>query len=309
MKKCLITGGAGTIGIPLIEKLLEVGKYEITVIDLKSPKATRRLQPFKDRINIIYGDIACEELMLSLIKEHDVIFHLAGVLPPNALISESLIKEVDYKGTAKLVDLIKRDNAKCYFVYPSVTTLYHKVKEVNVSSNLKVDSNDYYSKYKLEAEKYIENNLKNYTIYRLPMVIDKNSFEHVMYNINENQKIELVSNTLVAKAFVKSLTHKKVLNKKKYILSGGKNFLVNSDEFLRNILESYGISGRYFLMHYLLPQNYYSHIYKTTLNDILDYQDEKIEDIFAGYKSLKKSRRCIQRLLAYNKIKKLKERR
>jgi nucleoside-diphosphate-sugar epimerase len=36
MKKVLVTGAAGTIGINVIKYLLSEGKYEITAVDLKN---------------------------------------------------------------------------------------------------------------------------------------------------------------------------------------------------------------------------------------------------------------------------------
>ena len=38
MKKILIIGSSGTIGLSLLKYLLSEGKYEITVMDLKNAK-------------------------------------------------------------------------------------------------------------------------------------------------------------------------------------------------------------------------------------------------------------------------------
>ena len=57
MKKVLVTGAGGTIGLQVIRFLLSEGKYEITALELKSFNVYKRLKPFRKRINIVYGDV------------------------------------------------------------------------------------------------------------------------------------------------------------------------------------------------------------------------------------------------------------
>ena len=57
LKKVLVTGAAGCVGVEVIKYLLSEGKYEITALDLKNRRTYLRLKKYKRRINIIYGDI------------------------------------------------------------------------------------------------------------------------------------------------------------------------------------------------------------------------------------------------------------
>ena len=57
MKKVLVTGAAGTIGLQVIKFLLSEGKYEIAALDLKNNKTVQVLKKYKKRINVIYGDV------------------------------------------------------------------------------------------------------------------------------------------------------------------------------------------------------------------------------------------------------------
>ena len=88
MKKVLVTGAAGMIGLNLIKYLLSEGKYEITALDLKNKNVYKRLRRYRKRINIIYGDILDRSLVESLIKNHDVVIHLVTVNPPLAEIKK-----------------------------------------------------------------------------------------------------------------------------------------------------------------------------------------------------------------------------
>ena len=102
MKKVLVTGAAGTIGLQVVRFLLSEGKYEITALDLKSKYNYKRLKRFRKRINLVYGDVNDDGLIDALIKTHDVVIHLAGVLPPLAKDNKSLaIKSLLPSGNGK----------------------------------------------------------------------------------------------------------------------------------------------------------------------------------------------------------------
>lgn len=305
MKKCLITGGAGLIGVALIDQLLNKN-YEITVMDLKSISATKRLEKYKDKINIVYADINDKTIIKALVKDHDIIFHLAGILPYTTDVNANLAHIVDYEGSKNIIDSIKELNPKAYLIFPSTTTIYGNNKIVNEESDINIYNNDFYSQNKYKIEKYIESNLENYIIYRIPLVIYKEGFNHIMYNIPKNYNLEVITDKLVAKAFEKTLKNLRKLNKKIFILSGGKKYRTNTNKLLINVLKINGVGFRYFIMKMFLPQNFYTHYYDTTkLNDILDYQTGSINDVYKEYEKLKKFKRCLNRLLAYNIIRKL----
>ena len=104
MKKILVTGAAGTVGLQVIRFLLSEGKYEITALELRNRASYKRLKSFRKRINIVYGDVNDKSIVDALIKDHDVVIHLAGVLPPLANVRDDLCKEIDFNGTKTIVD-------------------------------------------------------------------------------------------------------------------------------------------------------------------------------------------------------------
>ena len=90
MKKVLVTGAAGSIGLKVLKYLLSEGKYEITALDLRNKNNFKKLKKYRRRINIIYGDINDNILIDALVKDQDYIIHLAGVMPPIADIKKGL---------------------------------------------------------------------------------------------------------------------------------------------------------------------------------------------------------------------------
>ncbi|WP_295163622.1 NAD-dependent epimerase/dehydratase family protein, partial [uncultured Brachyspira sp.] len=67
MKRVLVTGAAGVIGIQTIKYLLSEGKYEITALDLRNKSNYKKLKKYRRRINIIYGDINDKILIEALV--------------------------------------------------------------------------------------------------------------------------------------------------------------------------------------------------------------------------------------------------
>ena len=307
MKRCLITGAGGAVGQKLIASLLESGDCEITAVDLKNAIIQKRLAIYKDKINIVYGDVCDHIFMRSLIKEQDIIFHLAGILPPMSEIHDGLINKVDYIATKYIIDMIKEYNPKAHLIFPSTTAIYGDTDIVSLKSDLNIYKQDFYSQNKYKIEKYIEKELKNYTIYRIPLILDLDDLKNFIYNIPSGRNCEVVSNDLVASAMSKSINEKKKLNRKIFILSGGDNFRTTTDELIVNVLKIHGLSIRYLFMKYSVYQNFYTHYYKDSnkLNDILKFQEGSIEEVYKHYKDLKKFKRCLNRLCAYWFIKKL----
>ena len=304
MKKVLVTGAAGIIGINVVKYLLSEGKYEITLLDLKNKRSFKRLKRYSKRVNIVYGDVNNEVLVDALVKDHDVVIHLAGALPPLANLKKDLCRIVDYEGTKNFVNAIRMYNRKCLFIYVSSTTVYGKIKDndnITVSSKVNIHEGDWYSKYKYDAERLIKGEIRNYVIYRVPSVVANISDDSPIYNVPLKSKIELVSAKDVAYALVNTIDNYTKLDNKIYNLSGGKNYQIEYKKHLINLLKSYGISMRFIVSRLLIDKNFYSGWYADSdkINDVLNYQTEGLDVYYRRLaRKYRGNKRIIQRLLA-----------
>jgi nucleoside-diphosphate-sugar epimerase len=304
MKKVLVTGAGGTVGLQTIRFLLSEGKYEITALELKDKHVYKRLKRFRKRINIVYGDVNDGALIDALIKEHDIVIHLAGVLPHLANIREELCKEIDYKGTMQIVDAIKDYNPSCFLLYASSTSVYglqEDPEKITVKSKCNVDGLDYYSKYKLFSEDYIKDNIKNYSILRLSYILGDPGPESLIYNVVPNSKVEFLSAQDAGYVFATAIDHLKSLNKKTFNVSGGEEYRDSYRNFLDNILRNYGLSIRFLSTWLLAEKNYYEGYYADgeDLEKILKFRSKNIGTYYNGLKKYKKKpRRWFPRLFA-----------
>jgi GDP-L-fucose synthase len=75
-KKVLVAGGTGTIGIPLVKKLLEAGAY-LTVVSMDSPEYAEQL--FGNKVNFRRSDLTRLENCLSVTAGQEYVFNLVGI--------------------------------------------------------------------------------------------------------------------------------------------------------------------------------------------------------------------------------------
>jgi nucleoside-diphosphate-sugar epimerase len=282
MKKVLVTGAGGTIGLQVVRFLLSEGKYEITALDLKNKQVYKRLKAFRKRINIVYGDITDEAIIDALVKDHDVVIHLAGVLPPLANVRDDLCKEIDFNGTKTIVDSIKDYNPECYLLYASSTSVYgvqKDYKNISIKSDNDIDEYDYYSKYKLKCEKYIKSNIKNFTIMRLAYILGDPGREDLIYNVPLNCDMEVLSSEDAGYAFVSAIDYKNKLNKKTFNVSGGEKFRAYYKDYLVHIFSNYGLSLKFIASWLLAEKNYCGGYYTDgdDLEDILHFRSKNLD--------------------------------
>lgn len=298
MKKVLVTGAAGNIGKLVIKYLLSEGKYEITALDLKCKKTYKVLKKYSRRINIVYGDATDPILIDALVKDHDYIIHLATIKPNISILNEKVSKKIDYKASENIIRAITFYNPKCFLIFPSTTNVYgNKIKPINASE--KLQSNNYYTKTKIEIEKLIKDKINNYVIYRIPTVLTNLSCDDFIYNTPLNDETEFISVNDCAYALVKTIDNKSNVNKKVFNLTGGNTCIATYGYVLKNILKIHGLSFKFIWSLLFLEKNFYGNTFSDSnkLDNILHFQSESIESYLMQLKRNSK-KRLINRFFA-----------
>ncbi len=299
MKKVLVTGASGNIGYYVIKYLLMEGKYEITALDLSNKKTIKKLKKYRNRINVVEGDILDPVLMSSLVKDHDYIIHLAGLMPPLGDLNESLGSIIEIEGTENIIKAINKYNPECFLMYASTTSLYDFSLGASTKEKIKENVLTSYSLNKLKTENLIKKKLKNYTIFRLPLVLSDLKGEPFIYNIKKNLVVEVTTNVDAAYAFVKAINYKSELNTKIFNVGMGEDGRVIFGDILNNILKYYGLSMTYILKRVFLAKNYNSPILTDSdiLENIIHYRTDSLNSYYKRIKN-KGRDRVVQKLLA-----------
>lgn len=280
MINVLITGASGTIGNLLTKYLLSEGKYNLTVLDLKNEKTKSFFKKYKKRIKTIYGDTTDRVLIESLVKDNDIIIHLAGVSPMLSNINKEICNLVDYKSVETISRAINYYNPDSHLIYASTTSLYgnNNMSSVKTKVNTKLSA---YNASKFKSEKLIKSKNKNYTIVRLPLVLSYIKDESFIYNVSNDNEINVITKEDTCLMFSRLLTNINKFNKKTLNVGGNKTFNIEHKKLEKEILKRYGLSIGFLFNKIFMEKNYYSpvcsdlNIYKKDL----DYQ----HDTFNNY--------------------------
>ena len=293
MKNILITGAAGTVGKKVIKYLLMEGKYNITAVDLKTSYNKHVLKKYRKRVEIIYADITNDANFEDAVKKSDFVIHLAGIMPPLADLNENLTYKGDYKGTENIVRILDFFNPNCHLLYASSTTVYGKQDSDTVSINTKINEESLgaFAKNKLNSENIIKEKLKNYSIYRLPVILCNPIESNVMFSYKANKRFEVVSDEDVGYMFSRAIDKISELNKKTFNVGGGEACITTGSKLNNDMLKYYGLTSKYLKTKLFIDKNFYSYIYKDSnkLDDILTYRNDSIDSYFLRTKRKEKN--------------------
>jgi sterol-4alpha-carboxylate 3-dehydrogenase (decarboxylating) len=95
----LVTGGSGFLGQHLVQQLIETGKYNVTIFDIREGA-------FKHAdVKTIIGDLRKPESVQAACTGMEVVFHVATAAPTGAgALNKELMDGVNVQGTKNVVD-------------------------------------------------------------------------------------------------------------------------------------------------------------------------------------------------------------
>ncbi|MET8156595.1 NAD-dependent epimerase/dehydratase family protein [Sphaerisporangium sp. NPDC005289] len=108
--RCLVTGGAGTIGSTVVDQLLAAGAGEVVVLDnfvrgrRANLAAAEAAAGDSRRLRVVEGDIRDTALVRSLTEGMDVVFHLAAIRITQCAEEPRLALQVLVDGTYEVVE-------------------------------------------------------------------------------------------------------------------------------------------------------------------------------------------------------------
>ena len=216
MKKIVITGGLGYIGTELCKLYSGESRFkDITVVD--SRFVSERVKQLRDwGINFKQGHLLDKEFMKEVLKDADVVFHLAGITDVAYTKTESNedkdseIKEVGVEGSRNVIEFT---NENCKIIFPSTHVVYEGFGETAFDLTEEIETCPVltYSVGKAQTEKDLENSNKNYVVVRLASVYGY-SLDTMRINIMPNLFSKITSQNGTIKLFSGGVQHKSLVS-------------------------------------------------------------------------------------------------
>ncbi len=137
-KKALITGVTGQDGSYLADFLLNKGYEVFGMIRRSSIEKIERIEHIRDRINLVQGDLADQNSLISALQESnpDEVYNLAAQsFVPTSWNQPILTGDLTALGVTRLLEAIRVINPKIKFYQASSSEMFGKVKQVPQDEN------------------------------------------------------------------------------------------------------------------------------------------------------------------------------
>ena len=172
MKKIFVTGGGGFIGSHLVEKLLKQNYKVKVLVEYEMNNRWGWVDTFnkdyKNKLEVVIGDIRDFNLVLNATKDVDTIYHLAALIsiPYSYKASESYI-ETNVKGTLNLLNASILNKIRL-FVHTSTSEVYGSAQYVPIDEKHPINAQSPYAASKASADQLA---MSFYKSFGLPVTI------------------------------------------------------------------------------------------------------------------------------------------
>ncbi len=298
-----LTGATGNMGREALLELSKIDSVEKIKI-LVSPTSKKRAKMVinrckknKNKVEIVFGNIADINACRQLVKDVSYCVHLAAVIPPRADKHPDLAISCNEIGTKNLIKVIEECEQQPKFIHTSTVALYgnrnYKCAWANTGDPLLVSPLDVYSVTKLRAEfAVLESNLENWVIIRQSAMLHTNMLKDnindgLMFHTCFNAPLEWVtahdSGVLIAniinkdsKEDLSKVFWKKIFN----IGANGRNQITGFDTLNDGFKLIGGSAKDFFKPNYNAPRNFHGVWFYDTnaLDDIFHYVSQDMKE-------------------------------
>lgn len=284
-KSVLLTGASGTIGLEVLRQLVKTPNIKITVFDKESKETVKKLDFFKDKVRLVYGDITNPADLEKIVYNQDYIIHLAAIIPPTADDYPELAQKVNTEGTRNLIHLLEQHSPKCFFIYSSSISVYgDRLVDpyISVGDPLDPSPGDKYALTKIASEQILQNSKLDWTIFRLAAIMGGHKMSKLMFHQPLDTSLEIATPQDTARAFVNATEKQEELSKRIFNLGGGEKCRIGYKEFLQRSFDIFGLGELNFPDKAFAEKNFHCGFYKDgdDLENILHFREHTLEDYF-----------------------------
>ena len=235
----LVTGGAGSVGRMLVEKLVADGQA-VRIFDL--PFMDFEGLEDRDSIDIVKGDITDAAQVADAIKGVSSVVHLAALLPPNSERDRDRTFGVNVDGTENMIKEMEAGASDASLIFTSSISTYGNTmdEEPPVCVDHPQTAIDIYADSKIVGERMVRESSLNWIAMRIAGIMVPAFMEPPNpWPFVAEQRVEMVHRDDVVDALFASVGAPEATNKVLNI-AGGPTWQMRGEDYARDF---YGFMG------------------------------------------------------------------
>jgi len=300
--RVLLTGAFGNIGVSTLEALLEQG-HAVTCFDVKTRANAKRARRFKNRVKVVWGDLRNPEDVAQAVRGHDVVVHLAFVIPTYSVTGVGCEErpdwawEINVGGTRHVIEALQALPEPPRLIFASSLHVYGRTQENPPPRTVAdpVQATDHYTRHKIACERMVKASGLEWTILRFAAALPLSLRLDVgLFDVPLDNRMEFVHTRDVGVAVANAVSSEEVWGKI-LLIGGGPRCQLRFREIATRLLDAMGIG--------MLPEEAFTTVQfatdwmdTTESQEILRYQTRGFSDYTEEMASLLGPRRGLLRL-------------
>ena len=296
--RLLLTGAFGNVGRAVLRQLAD-GPHEVTCLDLPTKANRRRADAVPWAVRWV--DLTDPRAVASAVEGHDVVLHVAGVIPPASIHRPDVAERVNVGGTRNVIAACQQAPVPPRVVFTSSVALFGPTQHLPPPRSVgdPIVVTDDYTRHKAEAERLLAASGLAVTVLRLGAVIPIEVIgvvDPLMFEVPLEDRIEIVHPDDVGRAVVRAAERPDIVGRT-LLIGGGQACRVRQRELMSRALGAVGVG--------MLPDDAFTtspfHTDWLDTEDsqsLLDYQRHDLDDLIADMTRSVGWRRAPARLLA-----------
>ena len=301
MKKVLLTGAFGNVGLSTIEELLKKD-YFIRIFEVFNKKNSHLAKKISNpNIEIVWGDIRDNKAVEQAVENMDIVLHVAGIIPPLADKLPEFAESVNVGGTINIIKAIEKQQKKPKLVFTSSISVYGDRLQnpfIKLSDPLTPSKGDHYAVQKIKCETLIRESSVEFAIFRLSYItsMDKLQLDPIMYDVPLDTCLEICDTKDVGLALANAVESKEIWGETLHI-AGGEQCRTTYREYLSKMLALFGVGVIKFPNDAFAQENFHCGFMTTGKSQkLLHFQRLTLKNYYHQVKEKVKGRRFLGRL-------------
>ncbi len=244
MKQVLVTGACGNIGANVVDLLVQRG-YGVRAVDLDNKKNRATAERWGARVDMCFGSICDESVVLDVVSGMDHVIHLAAIVPPVTDVDQAMGYAVNVVATRSIVAACEAQPTPPRLTFTSTAAIWGRNDEVEGPrrADEEISPSDNYTRQKAECEAMLRKSSLDTVVFRIAMTppVALAALSPFVFDMHPDMRVEFTHPKDQALGIVNSLVADGKVVGRTLCLGGGAHNRYRYREFMNMAFGAMGI--------------------------------------------------------------------